>query len=250
MRSTPSPTVAVGEPTLWWCERDRLGDRARVSAQSPELLDREACERAGLAIVRRRSGGGAVLVAVGRDGVDRRRPPTRQCAPDDVRGSMVVGGRVLGSRALDMSRVTPPCTSGAHAVCTAWSGSRVLRRRSGRARCSVGDRKLVGLSQRRTRHGTPDPGHGAPGRPRDRGVAVRRSGTPAEPLPMPARSIERPTANRSIASRGVGTWRSTPPDRLNRTRRRREPHPRATTHCPRAHRGRAWRPITFGGVLG
>ena len=48
-------------PAVWWC---RPTDDAIVlgSRQSHELLDAAACERAGLSIVRRRSGGGAVLM--------------------------------------------------------------------------------------------------------------------------------------------------------------------------------------------
>lgn len=58
------PMPGVVEPSVWVCEPTGpalvLG-----SAQPLEVADAEACERAGVEVVRRRSGGGAVLVVPG-----------------------------------------------------------------------------------------------------------------------------------------------------------------------------------------
>jgi lipoate-protein ligase A len=136
-------------PAVWWC---RPTDDAIVlgSRQSEDLVDRSACERAQLAIVRRRSGGGAVLMR--RSSVlwvDVVVPPG--FAPDDVRGSMVwIGERwreVLQpyvDRSLSVHRAGMWCSQWSDRVC--FSGI-------GPGEVLDGGDKLVGLSQRRTRHG-------------------------------------------------------------------------------------------------
>lgn len=136
-------------PEVWICSPT---DSAVVlgSRQSPELLDSEACRAAGLAIVRRRSGGGAVLLRPDAVAwIDLVLP--HGIAPDDVRGSMVwVGERwgdalaELGHGLLDVHRGGMVCTPWSDLVCFAGVGpGEVL----------VAGRKFVGLSQRRTRHG-------------------------------------------------------------------------------------------------
>lgn len=143
----PFADGAPDEPTLWWCDPT---DSAIVlgSRQTPDLLDRGACERAGLSIVRRRSGGGAVLVAAGEMAwIDLVLP--HGIVPDDVRGSMVWAGE----RWLDA--LDRPADATLHRdgmVCNAWSGL-VCFAGIGPGEVLRGDRKLVGLSQRRTRHG-------------------------------------------------------------------------------------------------
>ncbi|MEO6652850.1 MAG: hypothetical protein ABIP17_09370 [Ilumatobacteraceae bacterium] len=136
-------------PQVWWC---RPTDDAIVlgSRQTADLVDRAACARAGLSVVRRRSGGGAVLM--------RRHDvhwidvvvPT-DVAPDDVRGSMVwIGERwraVLDSltdRELAVHKGPMVSTDWSDLVCFAGVGP-------GEVLCGGG--KLVGLSQRRTRRG-------------------------------------------------------------------------------------------------
>ena len=136
-------------PAVWWC---RPTDDAIVigSRQSTDLLDAQACRSAGLSIVRRRSGGGAVLI---------RRQSTlwvdivlpSGIAPDDVRGSMVWIGECwrdvmapLVDAPLEVHRGGMRCSDWSDLVCFAGVGpGEVL----------VGPDKLVGLSQRRTRHG-------------------------------------------------------------------------------------------------
>ena len=147
------------DPEVWWCEPT---DDAVVlgSRQAADLVDESACARAGLSIVRRRSGGGAVLLRS--DAVvwiDAVLP--HGVAPDDVRGSMVwIGERwrqVLAEsvarsgaasgvdgRSLEVHRGGMVASPWSDLVCFAGVGpGEVL----------AGGRKLLGLSQRRTRHG-------------------------------------------------------------------------------------------------
>ncbi len=136
-------------PTLWWC---RPTDDAIVlgSRQRDDLLDRAACERSGLSIVRRRSGGGAVIM---------RRATTLwidvilpvRAAPDDVRASMVLIGEwwcdALSSLApgpLTVHRGGMQRSPWSDLVCFAGVGP---------GEVMAGADKLVGLSQRRTRRG-------------------------------------------------------------------------------------------------
>jgi lipoate-protein ligase A len=141
----------VGCPQVWLCAVDApaivLGSR-----QTPDLLDLEACERAGLAVVRRRSGGGAVLLRPGAlVWIDLVLPPG--AAPDDIRASMIWAGECWRDALVDV---------GAHGermvvhrdgmVSSPWSDL-VCFAGIGPGELLVDGRKLVGLSQRRTRHG-------------------------------------------------------------------------------------------------
>jgi len=137
------------EPAIWWC---RPIDDAIVlgSRQTDALVDRGECLRAGLSIVRRRSGGGAVLMR--RHSVvwiDVVLPVG--FAPDDIRGSMAwIGGywrdvlRSAGDRPLHVHDGGLLCSEWSDLVC--FSGV-------GPGEVLDGDDKLVGLSQRRTRRG-------------------------------------------------------------------------------------------------
>lgn len=140
---------ALVVPSVWWC---RPTDDAVVlgSRQSDELVDRAACARAGLSVVGRRSGGGAVLMrrhdvhwidVVVPNGV----------APDDVRGSMVwIGERW---RAVLEPLVAGPMTvHQGPMVHTDWSAL-VCFAGVGPGEVMTEGGKLVGLSQRRTRRG-------------------------------------------------------------------------------------------------
>lgn len=139
----------VTGPEVWVCDPT---DAAIVlgSRQTPDLVDADACRAAGLEIVRRRSGGGAVLLRP--DAivwVDAVLP--HGTAPDDVRGSMVW----IGERWAD---VLAPSVAGrlevhdGGMVCTPWSDL-VCFAGVGPGEVLVDGRKFVGLSQRRTRHG-------------------------------------------------------------------------------------------------
>ena len=144
---------ALTDPEVWWCDPS---DSALVlgSRQPTVLIDDVAAAAAGYHITRRRSGGGAVVV----------RPEAvvwidvvlpHGVAPDDVRGAMVwIGERWRDAlslqldealvRSLEVHRGGMVESAWSHLVCFAGVGpGEVL---------SDG-RKLVGLSQRRTRHG-------------------------------------------------------------------------------------------------
>jgi len=138
-------------PAVWLCRFDApaivLGSRQR-----PDLLDRDACLRAGLADVHRRSGGGAVLLRPGDlEWIDLVLPAG--VAPDDVRGSMVWAGEVWRDALVGVG--APPgglTVHGGGMVTTPWSDL-VCFAGLGPGELLFDGRKLVGLSQRRTRHG-------------------------------------------------------------------------------------------------
>lgn len=132
----------------WWCEADRpalvLG-----SAQPMSTVDEGACRAAGIEVVRRRSGGGAVLVVPGEvvwlDVVVRRGDPLWD---DDVGRSMWW----LGEMWCDVLR-SYGAVATVHRgplVRTAWS-SVVCFDGVGAGEVLVGDAKAVGIAQRRTR---------------------------------------------------------------------------------------------------
>lgn len=138
-------------PEVWRCE---LTDAAIVlgSRQRPDLLDLDACAAAGLDVVRRRSGGGAVLLrpdaAVWIDAV-----LPHGVAPDDVRGSMVwIGERWLDALVATVDAGGDLAVHRGGMLCTPWSDL-VCFAGIGPGEVLLGGRKLVGLSQRRTRHG-------------------------------------------------------------------------------------------------
>ncbi len=145
---------AVTDPQVWWCEAD---DAALVlgSRQSPDLIDRDAVVAAGLGVVRRRSGGGAVIVRP--DAVvwiDVVLP--HGLAPDDVRGAMVWMGERWRAALTAVADVQPgPLHLAVHRggmLHNDWSDL-VCFAGVGPGEVLLAGRKLVGLSQRRTRQG-------------------------------------------------------------------------------------------------
>lgn len=169
----PFATGAPGGPQVWWCDPT---DSAIVlgSRQSSDLVDVAACERAGVSIVGRRSGGGAVLVRAGEMiWIDLVLP--HGVAPDDVRRSMVWAGE----RWIEALGPVPDTSVHRGAMVRDEWSSLVCFAGVGPGEVVAGGRKLVGLSQRRTRYGiriqgmvhraVPDPaplfGGAAPERP-------------------------------------------------------------------------------------
>jgi lipoate---protein ligase len=147
-RPLPEPI----RPEVWVFEVERpavvLG-----SLQSLDMLDEAACAAAGVEIARRRSGGGVVLLEPGRIvWFDVIVPAPRLHAVgvgDDVRGSMIwLGEQVaaaageLGIDHVDVHRGPPV---GARDICFAGIGP---------GEVVIDGRKLVGVSQRRTRAGS------------------------------------------------------------------------------------------------
>ena len=147
-RPLPDPI----RPEVWVFEVERpavvLG-----SLQSVDVLDEAACAAAGVEIARRRSGGGVVLLEPG--GMvwfDVIVPAPRLHAVgvgDDVRSSMIWLGNLvaaaageLGIEGVDVHRGPPV---GSRDICFAGIGP---------GEVVLDGRKLVGVSQRRTRAGS------------------------------------------------------------------------------------------------
>lgn len=140
------PLSGPVSPVVWRCEPT---DDAFVlgSGQRDDVVDRFACAQAGLTVVRRRSGGGAVIVRRDRmHWIDVVLPSG--FAPDDVRGSMEWIGEhwrsALARDGLHVHRGAMICSEWSALVC--FSGV-------GPGEVLLGGVKVVGLSQRRTRHG-------------------------------------------------------------------------------------------------
>lgn len=136
-------------PAVWWC---RPTDDAIVlgSRQAGDLVDERACRSAGLSIVHRRSGGGAVVV---------RRASTlwidvvlpSGVVPDDVRASMVWIGECW--RDVMAPAVAAPLSIHRGGMCCSEWSDLVCFAGVGPGEVLIGSDKLVGLSQRRTRRG-------------------------------------------------------------------------------------------------
>jgi len=184
-----------GVAELWWLQPV---DTAVVlgSRQSAAIVDAVECARLGVGIVKRRSGGGAVLVVPDQlVWVDIVAPPG--AAPDDVRASMIWAGE-LWQRAL------APFVAGGDLtlhmgsmVTTPWSDL-VCFAGLGPGEVLLDGRKLVGLSQRRTRNGVRIQGTLYTAPPAIDLAGLLRPPRPATPLPevatlavAPAELVER-----------------------------------------------------------
>lgn len=122
------------------------------SAQRDDVVDARRAARAGVDVVRRRSGGGAVLVVPrGQVWLDVWLPRGDPLWDDDVIESTSWLGetwaRALGSLGVDDVRV-----HSGRAQCTTWS-SLVCFGGIGPGEVTVGRVKVVGISQRRSREG-------------------------------------------------------------------------------------------------
>lgn len=120
------------------------------SSQADDVVDRDRAAAAGVAIARRRSGGGAVLLVPG-DHVwidvwlpraDPRWVDDVVRAADWLADRWVVAADALGSEALTVHRGNASVDPWSRLVCFAGRGP---------GEVFAGGRKLVGLSQRRTR---------------------------------------------------------------------------------------------------
>jgi len=136
------------ERAVWVCEPTGpalvLG-----SAQGDERVDREACAAAGVDVVRRRSGGGAVLVVPGEVlWVDIVLPAGDPLWQADVGRAFLWVGETWASALEELGvRADVHCGS---LVRTPWSRD-VCCAGLGPGEVTVGGRKVVGLAQRRTR---------------------------------------------------------------------------------------------------
>jgi lipoate-protein ligase A len=136
---------------IWWHD---ITSPALVlgSTQSADVVDEQACDRAGVEVVRRRSGGGAVLLVPGVvTWVDVIVPAGSPGWAADIHAPMVwlgrhiadVLGELLGERTVSVHE--------GPMVSTAWS-SAVCFDGLGAGEVLLDGEKLVGISQRRTRH--------------------------------------------------------------------------------------------------
>lgn len=121
------------------------------SAQDHTVADAAATTAAGVDVVRRRSGGGAVFVDPAHSvWVDVIVPPTDPRWSDDVRTSVLWLGEAWQRALARVGITTTLYDEGLEK--TAW-GRLVCFAALGPGEVLVGDRKLVGISQRRTRAG-------------------------------------------------------------------------------------------------
>ncbi len=143
--------TSIDELTLWWFEVDRAAI-VLGSSQPMDHLDVDACAERGVEVVRRRSGGGAVLLEPGDVvWVDVLLPPSDPRWTDDVGESALWLGRVWQS-ALARLGVGETSVHAAAMVRSEWS-SRVCFAGRGAGEVMLGDAKVVGISQRRGRTG-------------------------------------------------------------------------------------------------
>ncbi len=164
-------------PAVWWCDPT---DSAVVlgSRQADGIVDIERCQRAGLSVVRRRSGGGAVLIIAGAVGwIDLVLP--HGIAPDDVRGSMIWAGELIAEAAGLAGEVRVHRSA---MVETPWSPW-VCFAGLGPGEVVVNGLKSIGLSQRRTRRGVRIQAMWYRRAVADEVVTYLTSGHPSERLP-------------------------------------------------------------------
>ena len=146
-RAVPDPAERV----IWWHE---VTAPALVlgSTQSASIVDADACRAAGVDVVRRRSGGGAVLLRPAEvTWIDVVVPRGAPGWADDVHAPMVWLGEHLADTFRSMLPERAITVHDAPMVSTDFSAL-VCFDGFGAGEVLLGGRKLVGVSQRRTRH--------------------------------------------------------------------------------------------------
>jgi lipoate-protein ligase A len=122
------------------------------SAQRAESIDAAAADAAGLPRVRRRSGGGGVIVRPGAQlWLDVFVPAGHRLAHHDTGKAALVIGRLWADALAPLLSQAPEVHDGAMVV-TPWSRA-VCFSGTGPGEVLLGGRKLVGVSQRRDRSG-------------------------------------------------------------------------------------------------
>ena len=123
------------------------------SSQDEAVVDRDACARAGVEVVRRRSGGGSVLLLPGEvTWIDVIVPAGSVGWYDDVHRPMVWLGRHLAAAIGALSDPGQVVTVHEGSMRSTASSSLVCFDGVGAGEVLMNDTKLVGISQRRTRH--------------------------------------------------------------------------------------------------
>ena len=149
--SWPAPSARAGR-FVRLCAVEGTPAVVLGSAQGDDVLDAGAVARAGLEVVRRGAGGGAVLLGPGAQvWADLWLPRRDPLWVDDVVSSSWWVGEAW-ARALEGLGVTGPAVHRAKSEPAPWSGA-VCFAGLGPGEVTVEGRKVVGLSQRRTRHG-------------------------------------------------------------------------------------------------
>jgi lipoate---protein ligase len=150
------PVPALDGPEAWWCVHH---DAAVVvgSGARDEDLDPQAVMRSGLAVVRRRSGGGSVLLVPGEVlWVDLLVPRGDPLWSEDVGAAAAWVGELWAAclSPLLPAGLAAPTVHRGPLIVTPWS--RIVcfaGRGAGEVTLGRGGPKLVGVSQRRTREG-------------------------------------------------------------------------------------------------
>jgi lipoate-protein ligase A len=158
--------VEPARPEIWLHEVTRPA-LVIGSTQSEDVVDNQACRRGGVDVVRRRSGGGAVLLVPGEvTWIDVILPAGAPGWSSDVHAPMVWLGRLLGEAVeAGLSGSEPPSRLDVQApdvriqdvqvhegkmLTTTWS-SLVCFDGVGSGEVLLDGEKLIGISQRRTR---------------------------------------------------------------------------------------------------
>ena len=139
--------IFIGNPELKMSSVENYDLRLDES-----VLDLDACRDAGVDVVRRRSGGGAVLLVPGEmTWIDVIVPTGTVGWSDDIHGAMVWLGRHLAEVIVAVAGAEDVVVHDGAMQSTPWSKT-ICFDGLGAGEVVVGGRKLVGLSQRRTRH--------------------------------------------------------------------------------------------------
>jgi lipoate-protein ligase A len=145
-RSVPEPPPRE----IWWHDIT-TPSLVLGSTQDDSVVDADACRRAGVDVVRRRSGGGAVLLVPGEvTWIDVIVPAAMPGWSDDVHGPMVWLGRHLATAIAEVVGAPTPTVHDGAMVTTPWSRL-VCFDGVGAGELLLEGRKLTGISQRRTR---------------------------------------------------------------------------------------------------
>lgn len=138
--------------TALWFVRSDSPTVVLGSSQRDDVVDVPSAQRAGFDVFTRRTGGGAVLVDNTALWVDVMLPRDHQLWTDDVSASMLWLGE---SWARVLTRLSPTATFTVHRGAMVRSAASDAVCFAGRApgEVSVGNKKIVGISQRRGREG-------------------------------------------------------------------------------------------------
>ncbi len=146
-RTVPDPA----RPEVW---QHDIASPALVlgSTLDDSVVDLDACRRVGADVVRRRSGGAAVLLLPGEvTWIDVIVPVGSPGWSDDIHGPMMWLGGHLAAAITDATGIGDLVVHDGALRSTPWS-KLVCFDGVGAGEVLLGGRKLVGLSQRRTRH--------------------------------------------------------------------------------------------------